>query len=120
MFKKDEYDVVRTVAVIDRGLDQNDTDTRYVVVEGIDTNQDGKVSEEEMNIASYGLTAEAVKLGAVQVAPRSSCVIAQTANAEKARNDQMIYLTVGDKITPLDTNLDFELLHFLIDVGVLA
>ena len=119
MFKKDEYDVVRAVAVIDRGLDKNDTDTRYVVVEGIDTNNDGKISQDEIELAKYGLTAEAIKLGAVQVAPKSSCVIAKNANAEKARNDQMIYLNKGDVISPALTNLEFELLHFLIDTEVI-
>ena len=119
MIDKKEYEVARTVAIIDRGIDKNDTDTRYVVVEGIDVNKDGKLSDEEIDLASYGLTAEAVKLGAVQIAPKSSCVIAKNANAEKARNDQMIYLLKGDVIIPETIDLSFEILHFLIEVEVI-
>ena len=119
MIDKIEYKVDRTVAIIDRGLDKNDTDTRYVVVEGIDLDKDGKLSDEEMDLASYGLTAEAVKLGAVQIAPKSSCVIARNTNAEKARNDQMIYLLKGDIIQPEKVDLPFELIHFLIDTEVI-
>jgi len=117
---KETYEVKRTVAIIDRGLDKNDQESRYIVIEGIDIDNDGYISDIEKNIASYGLTAEAVKLGAIQVVPKSSCVIAKNANAEKARNDQMFFFVKGDKISIDITNIEFSLVEFLEKVGVLV